>query len=219
MSNPDQQKGQRRMQLSPMAQSVMRIHEIHSPLEQFVIWADAFNEEEIRDIISMGEMAEFQQGVVGGSALDADHVLNTEVRDVGVSMVIPSEQTEWLYQRLQQILSKVNYDKFQFDLAQFEVLQYAKYKEGQFYNWHCDAGPNLGYHRKLSVVVGLTDPSEYEGGDFVINYNGNPDTAEAIRLLPGQILIFPSYVPHKVTPVTSGERVTVVTWINGPKFQ
>jgi PKHD-type hydroxylase len=224
MSNPSQvqqqgQEGQRRMRLSPMAQQIMTIHDIHSPLEQFVIWADALNEEEIRDVISIGEMAEFQQGVVGGSSLNSDHVLDTEVRDNTVSVVMPSEQTEWLYNRIQQIISKVNYDKFQFDLGMFEILQYAKYKEGQFYDWHCDAGPNLGYHRKLSVVVGLTDSSEYEGGDFVINYNGNPDKCETIRLLPGQILIFPSWVPHKVTPVTSGERVTLVTWVNGPKFR
>ena len=76
MSNPSQvqqqgQEGQRRMRLSPMAQQIMTIHDIHSPLEQFVVWADALNEEEIRAVISIGEMAEFQQGVVGGTSLNS----------------------------------------------------------------------------------------------------------------------------------------------------
>jgi hypothetical protein len=52
-----------------------------------------------------------------------------DVRDTDISWVNPSEQSEWLYQRLQHIVSKINHDKYQFDLDTLDVLQYAKYKE------------------------------------------------------------------------------------------
>jgi len=200
----------------PRAVAAMTIQEIYQPLEELIVWSDGFTEEEVRDIISLGEMAEFQKGVVGS---DSAPTTDLDVRDTDISWINPSEQSEWLYRRLQHIVSKINHDKYQFDLDTLDVLQYAKYKDDQFYNWHTDAGPSLSFHRKLSIVVGLSDPSEYEGGEFIINIGGNPETAQTIKLKPGIILVFPSWVPHKVNPVTSGERISLVTWVRGPKFK
>jgi PKHD-type hydroxylase len=208
----------------PKAIEVMSIPNLLQPLEQVITWDKAFNSEEILDIISLGEMAEFQQGVIGATKEDIDdgnspfrHV--PEVRNSDVSWILPSEQSEWLYRRMQNLCAKVNSDKFQFDLEKFEVFQYGKYKEGQFYNWHIDAGPNLMVHRKLSLMVALTPPEEYEGGEICINTNGNQDEPLILKMEPGSVIVIPSWVPHVVKPITKGERVSLVAWVTGPKFR
>ena len=64
--------------------------------------------------------------------------------------------------------------------------------------------------RKISIVVQLTDPSDYEGGDFQFrNYGGNVETMGVLRQR-GTVLVFPSWIEHQVTPVTKGKRQTLV---------
>jgi PKHD-type hydroxylase len=78
-------------------------------------------------------------------------------------------------------------------------------------------GRNFDTHtRKLSVVVALNDG--FEGGQFQINTNGehNPET---IPLPKGRLVVFPSYILHRVTPVTKGVRHSLVVWVVGPKFR
>lgn len=205
-------------------QEALAIPNILQPLEPAITWEKAFNNEEILDIISLGEMAEFQQGVIGVNQGDIDsgnspHRLAPEVRNSDVSWILPSEQSEWLYKRMQNLCAKVNLDKFQFDLEKFEVFQYGKYKEGQFYNWHTDSGPTLPMHRKLSLMVALTPPDEYDGGEICINTNGNQDEPLVLKMEPGSVIVIPSWVPHVVKPVTRGERVSLVAWATGPKFR
>lgn len=205
-------------------QQALAIPNIFQPLEPAITWEKAFNNEEILDIISLGEMAEFQQGVIGVNQGDIDsgnspHRLAPEVRNSDVSWILPSEQSEWLYHRMQNLCAKVNLDKFQFDLEKFEVFQYGKYKEGQFYNWHTDSGPTLPMHRKLSLMVALTHPDEYDGGEICINTNGNQDEPLVLKMEPGSVIVIPSWVPHVVKPVTRGERVSLVAWATGPKFR
>ena len=205
-------------------QQAMAIPNILQPLEPAITWEKAFNNEEILDIISLGEMAEFQQGVIGVNQGDIDsgnspHRLAPEVRNSDVSWILPSEQSEWLYYRMQNLCAKVNLDKFQFDLEKFEVFQYGKYKEGQFYNWHTDSGPTLPLHRKLSLMVALTPPDEYDGGEICINTNGNQDVPLVLKMEPGSVIVIPSWVPHIVKPITKGERVSLVAWATGPKFR
>lgn len=203
----------------------MSIPELHQPLDPLITWEKAFNSEEILDIISLGEMAEFQKGVIGVNPQDQEEgkppvgTLDVNVRNTDVSFIVPSEQSEWLYFRMQNLCAKVNWDKFQFDLERFEPFQYGKYKEGQFYNWHTDSGPTLPIHRKLSMMVNLTPPDEYEGGELCINTNGNQDDPVVLKMEAGSVVVIPSWVPHTVKPVTKGERVSLVAWVVGPKFR
>ena len=82
-----------------------------------------------------------------------------------------------------------------------------------YYDWHVDMGPGKA-NRKLSLVCQLSDPSEYEGGELQI-HTGQIHTVEKKK---GLVVIFPSYLLHCVTPVTSGKRQTLVLWIEGPPF-
>ena len=72
------------------------------------------------------------------------------------------------------------------------------------------------HNRKLSFVLQLSDPSEYEGGELKL-YNAYEPTT--IKREKGLIVFFPSYTLHEVTPVTKGERYTLVGWVHGPAFK
>jgi PKHD-type hydroxylase len=99
-----------------------------------------------------------------------------------------------------------------------EDTQIARYKstdEGH-YDWHMDAGtPQNGVQRKLSISILLSDPSEFEGGE--LQFKGIED--QKILTKQGSIVVFPSFIEHKVTPVTKGVRYSAVTWVSGPSFR
>ena len=101
-------------------------------------------------------------------------------------------------------------------------IQYTKYygTDNGFYNWHVDtffADNNRAYDRKISVIIQLSDSDEYEGGDFKLDPSCEaPDPIELRK--KGTVFVFPSYINHMVEPVTSGERKSIVSWIEGPRF-
>ena len=110
-----------------------------------------------------------------------------------------------------------NKEMWNFDIWGYhDSLQYTRYYgNGGHYDWHADLGPGLS-NRKLSVVLQLSDPSEYEGGDLEINPGGNIMTVPKEM---GLICFFPSFLLHRVTPLTSGNRITLVTWLCGANLR
>lgn len=107
--------------------------------------------------------------------------------------------------------------QFGFDASTVYDIQYTEYKGGQkgHYDWHVDTfSKNGGFNRKLSIVVQLSDPSDYEGGNFLF-WNDEPEGFKE----RGSVLVFPSFRPHKVEPVTKGLRRSLVSWIEGPAWR
>jgi PKHD-type hydroxylase len=104
-----------------------------------------------------------------------------------------------------------------YDITGHENIQFAEYAIGHHYNWHVDNFP-LGYQkmdRKVTVIVLLSDPAEYEGGDlFVKLYQSYKP-----ELKKGSVIAFPSILEHMVTPVTKGTRYSATMWVNGPVFR
>tara|TARA_Y100001972_G_C7652667_1_gene328301 strand:- start:1220 stop:1777 length:558 start_codon:yes stop_codon:yes gene_type:complete len=100
-------------------------------------------------------------------------------------------------------------------------LQYTEYHgtDKGHYTWHHDVDWNRsdGYDRKLSITVQLSNPNEYEGGDFEFSETETPKL-ETCKL-KGSVLIFPSYLQHRVSPVTSGIRKSLVAWFEGPMWR
>jgi len=105
-----------------------------------------------------------------------------------------------------------------FTLTGQEPTQIGRYKstdEG-FYDWHIDATrPENGIQRKLSISILLSDPSDFEGGELQLK--GVED--HKILTKQGSIIVFPSFIEHRVTPVTKGVRYSAVTWASGPSFR
>jgi PKHD-type hydroxylase len=126
-------------------------------------------------------------------------------------------ENEWVFKKLSHVVSSVNAANFRFDLTGFgEGLQLTLYEgsDNGTYDWHRDRGVIVS--RKLSLVLQLTDPSRFEGGNLEILEINKPITLKKQR---GLITVFPSYTTHRVTPVTSGERSSLVVWISGPPFK
>ena len=72
--------------------------------------------------------------------------------------------------------------------------------------------------RKLSVSIQLTDPKKYKGGELKL-YDGEDQYGVIMNKNQGALVVFPSYVLHEVTPVTKGERNSLVTWVSGNQFK
>jgi len=102
-----------------------------------------------------------------------------------------------------------------FDIETSEQTQVGEYLIGGHYDWHRDEeffNKEKGKHRKVSVVMQLSDPNDYEGGDLILDFSQQiPASRER-----GSVVAFPSELMHKVTPVTRGVRYSATLWLNGP---
>jgi|TARA_Y100000015_G_scaffold42014_1_gene48885 PKHD-type hydroxylase len=144
----------------------------------------------------------------------------------------------WIYKEIHPYLIKANKNagwNFQWDRS--EACQFTKYKLNQYYDWHCDSWdkpydkpdtPEHGKIRKLSMTCQLTDGSEYRGGELEFDFrNYDPHMRDESKhlvkvkeiLSKGSIVVFPSHVWHRVKPVTSGTRYSLVVWSIGDPFK
>jgi PKHD-type hydroxylase len=100
-----------------------------------------------------------------------------------------------------------------FQTGRPEQVQLTSYGPDSFYGWHEDWAPlqRTPNIRKLSAVLLLSDPSDFEGGQFEFEHHG---VAEMKR---GSLIVFPSFLRHQVKPVTKGQRYSAVCWVNGPR--
>lgn len=174
---------------------------------------NAFDDNEIAKLIELGEkFYELNEAATGGN------VKNPEIRLSKVSWIPLNSDTQWIYDRIRDIVVPMNGKHFQFDLFGFvEHLQYTVYSEkDSHYTWHIDKGRTQTSPRKLSVAIQLSDPSEYDGGNLQFMTGNEPETAKKEK---GMLYAFPSWVLHRVTPVTTGIRRSLVIWLSGPKFK
>ena len=182
---------------------------------KYAVMNNAFSEDEIAKIRFLEKIIKFNDGVVvdsnGGNSPSKE-------RDCKVSFLNVDDNTAWIYQRMAAHVSRVNYDKFMENVQHIAPLQYTIYKKGQHYNWHYDVIPYwTPYTRKISGVLMLSDPDEYEGGDLEIVTNGRPAEPEIVKLKKGEIVWFCPTFPHKVNPVTKGTRRTLEFWVEGKR--
>jgi len=180
----------------------------------FVTWEDGFSFEEIQEVIKIGESLGPKAATVSGGTTDG-------VRESQVSWINLTQDTVWLYDKMAYIARNLNGQFFKFDLYGFsEDLQFTVYpgEVNGFYDWHVDRGPSSdgAGPRKLSMVLQLSDPYEYEGGELQIKVNNSEMIVPKQR---GLVTCFPSFMLHRVTPVTSGIRKSLVAWITGPAFR
>ena len=133
----------------------------------------------------------------------------------------------YLREQLFHSVDLYNKQNWNYDLDGCDLVQYGTYSDGGFYDWHVDEEAEIepinGKYlvRKLSMTIWLNDPDEYEGGEFDIEIK-NPKSEvryETLKLSKGSIIIFPSDKWHRVRPVTSGVRKSLVTWFRGPPFR
>ena len=182
-----------------------------------------------------------QQAITGGYGRDRNLQKNpltdNEINDIKKKRDsnIVWMNDRWIYKEIQPYVHTANKNagwNFQWDFS--ESCQFTKYKEGQYYDWHCDSWdkaynqpntPSHGKVRKLSVTVTLSDPKDYTGGELEFDFrNLDPDKprkpVKCKEILPkGSLVVFPSHVWHRVCPVKKGSRYSLVIWNLGWPFK
>jgi len=143
---------------------------------------------------------------------------NAEIRRSRVVFLGIEERYRWLYERVWAAARECNRQFFAVDIATVESnLQLARYDASDrgFYNWHTDFA---GFRplRKISVSIQLSRPEDYEGGDLELLFGDSPLQLDKTR---GTFIAFPSFVLHRVTPVTRGTRWSLVAWILGARWR
>mgnify|MGYP001158571502 FL=1 len=168
-------------------------------------------------IIKACEELEPVPAVVGdGANLEQ---INTNVRR---SEVRWAGDIKWINDLVMHFANRANKAAFGFDISFLEDIQYTIYNgtdEG-YYDWHYDTfWANAGaFDRKLSVTIQLSNPSEYQGGEFLLDSQYEQPNPNDLKTR-GTVLVFPSPITHTVKPVTSGVRKSLVAWGEGPKFK
>lgn len=180
------------------------------------VWTSALTPQECAAIIERGQKYPPQTATVGFS--DSSRT-DQSFRSSVIRWLDPKADRD-IVERIMQFAQSSNRTNFGFDIeAPFE-LQFTEYhgSEGGKYNWHQDVwlDSDRPFARKLSVVVQLSQPEDYEGGAFEFFSVQSPGPKFAPQ---GSILLFPSFLEHRVLPVTKGLRCSLVTWIEGPNWR
>lgn len=170
-----------------------------------------FSEAEAGEIISLArEAGQSQASLVGGA-------MHHNIRRAQIAWLDDQGSARWVMDRVVDAVAEANRGTFRFRLDGFdEKLQVATYDEREqgHFDWHSDMGGGpLAARRKLTIVAQLSKPDSHDGGELQLNPQGQPFSASRDI---GDAIVFASFVLHRVTPVTRGERHSLTCWVHGP---
>lgn len=171
--------------------------------------------EECREVISLGQEMPAKLGTVGKN----EHKINFTLRNNLVSFFSPHDiRSIWIFEKVMDAMTSINQQFWQFDITEIESMQFTIYNEiGHFYFDHMDMSwTDVKEQRKLSASVQLTDPDEYEGSN--LEFKCGAEFVAAPRE-QGSLIVFPSFLLHRVTALTRGTRHSLVAWSTGPRFK
>lgn len=145
--------------------------------------------------------------------------IDTSYRRSKIMFLYDTDVFAELYKKIFHIVFDANTAHFKYSLNYAEALQYSVYHSADLgcYDVHTDTQMRNtnGFNRKISFSILLNDPSEFEGGDLLFHTSKQPYSA---KLTKGDMILFPSFVPHSVSAVTKGTRKSLVGWICGPNL-
>jgi predicted 2-oxoglutarate/Fe(II)-dependent dioxygenase YbiX len=175
-----------------------------------------FTDAECERIINIARESYSSTAGIGGGTTGT---ISKQIRSAEIFNVENTKENRWIFEKVANTVSVANAIHFDYDLSgithSLQLIHYsADFDVPGHYNWHVDAGPGHPASRKISFTAQLTDPTEYKGCDLEINNHG--ELIKAVRER-GSISLFPSYMPHVVTPIESGDRYALVIWIHGPR--
>jgi len=183
--------------------------------QNYYYFTNGFNNEELDKIYKDVATLNFEKASTINSKSNGK-----EIRSSSVKWIPNNQQWSWLYLKLMDMAVQANNALWHFDLYSVpDLIQYTEYyaTENGHYTWHQDFGPGTPSLRKVSITVQLSGPDEYEGGDLEYWKGGN-DIIKAPRD-KGLVFIFPSYMMHRVTPITKGTRRSFVLWVGGEHYK
>lgn len=183
------------------------------PAGECVVWENAFSNAELQTIEKYGDGLAQQTADLSGKRADYD-----AIRVTRVAWIERKPETAWLYGRLEDMVLRLNEQYFKYELYGLaESFQYTVYhgSEGSHFDWHKDHGNAHEEPRKISLSLQLSEASAYEGCDLEL-HGAHVQAAPRTR---GTMIAFPSYMLHRVTPIISGVRKSLVIWAAGPEFR
>jgi hypothetical protein len=154
---------------------------------------------------------------VGGTS-EASKIARS-IRSADIYNIDYEKDTKWIYDKILGAVKFANSTYFDYEIAGLRHgLQLIYYSSDQaikgHYDWHVDAGNGEVATRKISFTAQLSEPNSYQGGELIINNYTHEVKGTKER---GSMHMFPGYMPHTVTSVTSGERYALVVWVHGSK--
>lgn len=185
----------------------------------YKIWPGDLSESWVDTVNEIAKKYPAIEASIGFDGKDVvEQVRRSEVRWLNPQLA----ELKYIKETLMNFAEDANRNYWGFDINYLKDIQHTTYKSDVSgkYDWHEDVfwiNPTT-FHRKISVVIQLTDPKEYDGGDFQIDPQYGVLNAEEIRK-KGTVIAFPSFLKHRVTPVTRGIRNSLVCWVEGPKFK
>ena len=178
--------------------------------ELYQVWSSSLNKMQIDAIVK----AALCQPAHSATVFTSENV-KADVRISSIRWL----SYQWAVDLLWSYVRKANQEAFHVDVNNKAEVQFTEYhaNQGGHYDWHQDVhwnGQN-SFDRKLSVTVQLSEATDYEGGNFEFDeVKTNADFRSK-----GTVLVFPSYLRHRVLPVTSGTRQSLVAWFFGPRWK
>tara|TARA_R110002073_G_scaffold332910_2_gene519659 strand:+ start:2113 stop:2700 length:588 start_codon:yes stop_codon:yes gene_type:complete len=180
---------------------------------QYIYIENGIHPNEIQQINDYWDAQQSEKAVVEGGA----QLMNEELRKTSILGLENGTGHKWLYDRISNYAIQQNNERYFYDIRGiFESLQLMEYQPGDFFDWHLDFGSGHSSIRKLSLTIQLSDPNDYEGGE--LQFMRNKDIVNAPQK-KGTIIIFPSFIMHRVAPITQGKRRSIVGWISGPPYR
>lgn len=188
--------------------------------EKYYRYERCFSAPECDALIALAESKGMHPGSIGNGA-GAVPVVDPSYRQVVTARILPDD-APWAFQRLLDRANWVN-GEYAFDLhGLYEDIGIMRYDEpaeqvpGGHYRWHQDFGGGIYSRRKISMVGLLSEPNAFAGGELRL-FNESDEAANLSQR--GDLVAFPSWTPHCVTPVTHGQRYTLVAWVSGARFR
>jgi len=188
-----------------------------------ILWNNSFTNEELSNIQNLCEKEEFDKAITVGKGEDCEDHRRSKVK-----FFDRNENNFWIFDRFNTVIDSINNQFYDFELYGYRNFQYTIYDSSNngMYDWHADTvlgnnlgGMEIGSTRKLSFVMLLSQPyEEFTGGEFQLNLGMEKD-ALTPTLNKGDIIVFPSFLIHRVKPVLLGIRKSIVIWVEGPKFR
>jgi PKHD-type hydroxylase len=187
-------------------------------LQNYYFFSKGFSDDELAKIYRDVASLPFREAATGESNENTDK----SIRSSSIKWIPQSQEWAWLYDRMLDMAMEANNALWKFDLhSSLDNIQYTEYYdvEGGHYGWHQDIGPGHLSTRKVSITVQLSDDDEYEGGDLEYWRGGTLDNIEKAPRGKGVVFIFPSFMMHRVAPITKGTRRSFVLWVGGSHYK
>jgi PKHD-type hydroxylase len=180
------------------------------PVNFYSFSTNVFSKEECEKIIKISKESKLFKGTT---------LRKSNIRNSNITWLYPGDNMEWVFDKATNVILNLNEKFFKFDLTGImEGFQFTEYKSPSGkHGKHVDRITGMQI-RKLSIVIQLTNPNEYEGGELKL-YDGIDEEAVIMNKEQGTLIAFPSYVMHQVTPLTKGKRNSLVTWVTGNPFK